>query len=134
MISPAIHFPGTCAEAIDFYEKAFPLTIHSIDYYRDAPSGSGMTVSQETRNFVMHSELTICGTRVNMSDTQDNVINGNRILLNVFLDSADQVRNAFNTLTDGGKVVVELGPQFFSPMYGSVEDRFGIRWQLISNG
>ena len=33
----------------------------------------------------------------------------------------------------GGKVMVELGPQFFSPMYGSIEDRFGVRWQLIVN-
>ena len=42
MISPAIHLPGTCAEAISLYQKAFDATVNSIAYYRDAPPDSGM--------------------------------------------------------------------------------------------
>ena len=133
MITPAIHLPGTCVDAITLYQKAFDVTINSIDYYRDAPSDSGMTVSEDEKNKVMHAELTINGSRVNMSDSNpDDIITGNMIVLNVFLDSGDDVRKAFNILKEGGKVYVELGLQFFSSMYGSVEDRFGIRWQLIS--
>jgi len=133
MISPAIHLPGNCAEAISLYQKAFNMTVNSIEYYRDAPPDSGITISDDVQNKVMHSELTICGSRVNMSDSNpDELTIGNMIILNVFLDSGDDVCKAFDILKDGGKVFVELGPQFFSSMYGSVEDRFGIRWQLIS--
>jgi PhnB protein len=133
MISPAIHLPGYCAEAIALYQKAFDITVNSIDYYRDAPPDSGMTITEAEQNKVMHAELTISGSRVNMSDSNpDDIIFGNMIILNVFLNSSDDVCKAFHVLKEGGKIHVELGPQFFSSMYGSVEDRFGIRWQLIS--
>ena len=133
MISPAIHLPGNCAEAIALYQKAFDMTVNSIDYYRDAPSDSGMEISKDDSEKVMHAELTICGSRVNMSDSGANdIVAGNMIVLNVFFKSSDGVDKAFHVLKEGGKVVVELGSQFFSSMYASVEDRFGIRWQLIS--
>ena len=133
MISPAIHLPGTCAEAIALYQEAFGMTVNSIAYYRDAPPDSGMTTQPDMQNKVMHAELTICGSRVNMSDAPpDEVICGNMIVLNVFMDSGDAVCKAFGALQEGGKVHIALGPQFFSAMYGSVEDRFGIRWQLMA--
>jgi len=131
MISPVIQFNGNCAEAIEFYEKVFGATDKYIDYYRDAPNDSGLTKSEETKNLVMHSGMTICGTHINMSDTEDKVVAGNMFKLNVFMNSAEDVINAFQMLKENGKVIVELGAQFFSPMYGSVEDRFGVHWQLI---
>lgn len=133
MISPAIHFTGNCSEAIALYQKAFDMTINSIDYYRDAPPGSDMDAPGDDKNKVMHADLTICGSRVNMSDgTPVEVTIGNMIVLNVFLDSSEDVRKAFHVLKENGKIHVELGPQFFSTMYASVEDRFGVCWQLIS--
>jgi PhnB protein len=53
------------------------------------------------------------------------------ILFNVFMETENEVREAFENLKAGGSVLVDLGPQFFSKMYGSVVDRFGISWQLI---
>lgn len=132
MISPAIHFPGNCGEAICFYEAVFNATDKRVEYYRDAPAGSGMPVTDETKDLVMHASLTICGTPVNMSDSPDKVTAGDMICLNVFFDSPDGVRRAFGMLREGGNVTVDLGPQFFSPMYGSVVDRYGVKWQLIS--
>lgn len=132
MIAPAIHYPGTCAEAIAFYQTVFPVTDVHVEYYRDAPPDPGFPATEENRGLVMHAEMTISGSRVNMSDSKDSIVAGNMIVFNVFLDSADAVSHAFRELNRGGKVIVELGPQFFSPMYGSVEDRFGVRWQLIS--
>ncbi len=132
MISPAIHLPGTCSEAIRFYEQAFAATDIHIDYYRDAPAGSGMIITEEMQDLVMHASMTICGTIVNLSDSADSIFAGNMICLNVFCDGADAVCRAYEKLKEGGRVVVELGPQFFSKMYGSVEDKFGVKWQLIS--
>ena len=131
MITPAIHFPGKCAEAIELYKKAFDVTVNSISYYRDAPPNSGMPDTADIQNLVMHSDLTICGTRVNMADYTKEVTVGDMIMLNVFLDSAEDVRKAYHVLLDGGTVETELGPQFWSELYGSVIDRFGVRWQLM---
>ena len=135
MISPALHFPGNCAEAIALYEKAFGAKVNFIDYYRNAPSDSGIPVSEKTENLVMHSDITICGSSINMSDDMGKKFcSGNMIVLNVFYDSADDLCRTFNILKEDGEIVVELGPQFFSPMYGSVRDRFGVHWQLITEG
>lgn len=133
MISPALHFPGNCAEAMRFYQEVFHATDIHIEYYRDAPPDPGFPVSEDMKDLVMHAGMTICGTNFNMSDTTDAVVAGNMIVFNVFLGSADEVCRAFDMLKEGGKIFVELGAQFFSPMYGSVEDRFGVRWQLITS-
>lgn len=132
MISPAIHFSGNCAEAIEFYKTVFNITDINVIFMRDAPPDPGFPITEDMKDLVMHAELTICGTKVNMGDMQEKIVAGNMIVLNVFLDSADEVCHAYHKLKEGGKVHVELGPQFFSAMYGSVEDRFGVRWQLIA--
>lgn len=131
MISPAIHFQGNCRLAIEFYEQAFNATDKFIDYYRSAPVNPGFDITEDMKDLVMHAGLTICGTLVNFSDTQDKTFAGNMICLNVFFRAPEEVSRAYEKLKEGGKVIVELGPQFFSPMYGSLEDRFGVKWQLI---
>lgn len=131
MISPAIHFSGNCKEAIEFYEEVFQATDKHIEFYHNAPSNSGMNITEATKDYVMHAGMTICGTHVNFSDTTDPVLAGNMICLNVFFQTSDQVVHAYERLKEGGKIIVELGPQFFSSMYASVVDRYGVNWQLI---
>lgn len=132
MISPTIKFPGNCIEAINFYENVFDSTDKQVDFFRNAPSNPGFPVTEDNKDLVMHASMTICGTVFNFSDSQEKTIAGNMICFNVFLQSPDEVCNAFKKLKDGGSVIVDLGPQFFSKMYCSVVDQFGIKWQLIS--
>ena len=133
MISPVIQFNNNCAEAMDFYESVFGATDKYVDYYRNAPDDSGINKTTDTNHLVMHAGMTICGTHFNMCDLNEEVVAGNMFLFNVFMNSAKEVEQAFHKLKEGGKVIVELGPQFFSPMYGSIKDRFGVTWQLIMN-
>ena len=133
MIAPVLKFNGDCAEAIELYKKAFGATDEYVDYYRNAPDDSGLPNKGPMADKIMHSGMTIAGTHFNMSDEIELVENGNRYAFNVFLDSDDKVKAAFEILKEGGNVVVNLGPQFFSPMYASVLDRFGVHWQLIAD-
>ena len=131
MLIPAIHFSGTCAGAIELYEKVFGAEILSVAYNRDAPADSPMRASPETQNHIMHAELVIAGARVNMCDVSDSVAPGDMHLFNVFLDTVDEVIAACNQLAAGGRIVTALAPQFWTAMYGAVEDRFGVHWQLM---
>ena len=36
----------------------------------------------------------------------------------------------FAALADGGQVQMPLGKTFFSPRFGMVADRFGVRWMI----
>lgn len=131
MIVPVLQFNGGCAEAIALYERAFATSGKHAEYYRDAPPDSGLAVNDLTRDRIMHAGMTICGTYVNMNDTEDDRRAENPIVLNVMVTEAE-VRRAYEVLSAEGEVVVPLGPQFFSPLYGSVKDRFGVHWQLIT--
>lgn len=133
MIVPVIHFSGNCLEAIQLYERAFPITHKEIMLYKDAPGNSGMTISPEMVDLVMHSTLTLCGTTFNMSDSMEDVSAGNRVCFNVFLDSEEELQHAYDLLSRDGKVIQEIGPQFFSKLYTVVVDRYGIRWQMMVN-
>lgn len=53
----------------------------------------------------------------------------------VYASDEELARAALQQLWDrlriGGRVLIELGATDFSPLYGWVEDRFGVSWQLI---
>lgn len=132
MVSPTIHFPGNCSKALLFYEKVFNGTDKQVDLYRNAPPNPGFPVTEEMKDLVMHASMTICGTNFNFSDTMDKTIAGNMICFNIFFQTADEVCSVFHKLKENGSIVVDIGPQFFSSMYGSVVDQFGMKWQLIT--
>lgn len=102
MISPALHFNGTCEESLNLNERVFAATDKQIQYYREAPADPGFPVTDGMTDKVMHASLTICGTPVNFADSTEPIAAGNMICLNVFLDSADGVRRAYEGLKDGG--------------------------------
>lgn len=134
MIAPAIQFAGDCAEAMALYKEAFHVTEMFADYYRDAPDDSGLPKTDEMKDRIMHAGMTIFGSLINMNDTDrpdEAVVTGNRYRFNVYTGTADDVKHAYEVLKAGGKVMVELGPQFFSPMYAAVTDRYGVYWQII---
>ncbi|MEK3903585.1 VOC family protein [Paenibacillus sp. FSL R7-0179] len=131
MITPFIHFPGKCVEAIQLYERAFKVTDKQVMLFQEAPDNSGMTITSEMSNLVLHATLTICGTIFNMSDTVDTHDAGNMLGFNVMMDSEAEFYTAFDVLSKEGEVLQEIGPQFFSKLYAVLADSFGIRWQII---
>lgn len=45
-------------------------------------------------------------------------------------DSADEISELWGRLAEGSTVLADLGPSAFSPLYGMVEDAFGVVWVL----
>ena len=131
MLIPAIHFPGTCAQAIAFYQEAIGAKVESVAYNKDAPADSPFAQS-DTPDWVMHAVLSIAGSRVSMCDTTEAVVPGSMHRFNVFLPAADDVVKAFTRLSDSGRVITALSPQFWTTMYGDVEDKFGVMWQIMA--
>lgn len=132
MIEPYIYFNGDAKEAIEFYERVFKGEGKQIMYYKDAPSNPEFNIPDSMRSYVLHSEITINSTKVHFSDSMTETTKGNNISFALQFHTPDEVKDKFNELKEGGEVLMELAPQFFSPMYGWVKDKFGISWQLIS--
>lgn len=131
MIVPFINFAGQAGEAITLYETVFDVQGKEVHYYRDMPADLKPHFPPETDNYVMHSEMTINGTTIWIGDSMQAVTSGEMVSLSVPLASTEEVRVAFDKLKEGGTVLMEPEPTFYSPLFGSVKDRFGVIWHLI---
>jgi len=131
MLIATISFQGNCDEALTFYKEALGAQVKEVAYFRDAPPDSGMDESLPP-NFVMHSEVSIFGTQITMTDGGTAPITGDYFSLMLAFDSGEEVTSVFNKLADGGRVVNALAPQFWATLCGDVQDRFGIHWHICT--
>ncbi len=131
MIVPFINFEGKAGEAIAFYETVFDVRDKRVALFKDMPEEMKQHFSRDTDHYVMHSEMTINGTPVWIGDTTLGIDAGNLVTLSVPLASKEEVQQAFDKLKEGGTVHMELMPTFYSPLFGTVEDKFGVIWHLI---
>jgi len=129
MLIPTIHFNGNCDEAIAFYKDVFGAELEVINYAKDAPPDSGM--DELPPNFVMYSEVMICGVKMSLTDGAETPLPFGHFSYMLNYDTEDEVVAIFNKLSVGGKVEEPLSTTFWSGLYGSVVDRFGVNWQVM---
>jgi len=129
MLIPTIHFSGNCDAAIAFYKEALGAELVTISYAKDAPPDSGM--DELPPQFVMYSEVMICGVKFSLTDGADQPPAIGNFSYMINLDTEAEVTALFNKLADGGKVEEPLSTTFWSHLYGSVVDRFGVNWQVM---
>jgi len=132
MFLTTIHFPGNCDEAISFYKEALGAEVKDIAYFKDAPKDSDTESLSLPPNFVMHSLISIHGSLVSMTDGVETKPTGDNFTFFITADTVDEVTALYNKLLEGGKEVEALAPVFWASMYGIVEDRFGINWQVMT--
>ena len=130
-ISPYVSFNGNCAEAIAFYEKAFNVKAE-IMRYKDAPPDDGFEAPKGTENYVMHAQFDIDGETVMFADMppEHAATIGDNITIMLEFDSIESAKSAFDALKEGGEVSMELQKTFWSELFGSLTDKFGINWNI----
>jgi len=131
MLSTAIHFAGNCNDAIEFYKGVLGATVKEIAYFKDAPDTS-WTEEPLPPEFIMHSEIVISGSILVMSDGATKKPSGDNFSFMIVKNTAEEVTELYNKLADGGEAIVPLAPAFWASMYGMVEDRFGVTWQVMT--
>ena len=123
LIQPYLFFDGRCDEAIEFYKKAIGAEVAMLMRWKDSPDKSMCTPANE--NKVMHSCLKIGDTNVMASDgrnTGNPKFDGFALSLDVKTDAEAATR--FKALSDGGEVVMPMGPTFFASSFGMVARPF----------
>ncbi len=131
-ITPHLWYDKEAKEAAQFYVAAFgaigaPDThMQSIRTIHDTPSGDCDIVSYELAGhhfmsisagpyFKLNPSISFF---VNFDPSQDP-------------EAREHLDQLWATLSEGGKVLMELQEYPFSKHYGWVEDKFGLSWQLI---
>lgn len=135
-VSTYLNFPGNTEEAFNFYRSVFggEFCGGGVGRFRDIPVQEGMPKMSETDNdLIMHIELELPGGHILMgSDAPESmgfeVKFGNNIHINLEPDTREETRKLFDSLSEGGKVKMELQDMFWGAYFGSCTDKYGVHW------
>lgn len=131
---PYLNFDGDGQEAVHFYTEVLGGELVGVMTYGEAEDAEDLP--ENTRDMVMNAQINLKnGDTLMISDVppgmgMPNFQKGNNVSVTVLFDEIEEARSVFNKLSEGGKVGMELQETFWSPLYGSVTDRFGIEWQI----
>lgn len=108
-------------EAVQLYQKAFAAKL----------------VSEQKNNdgTYLHAELDVFGQIVALSESrEEKSITGNTMQFCLQFGEADKelVEKAFRVLEQDARILIPLGPCFFSPCMVGFVDRFGVSWCLFA--
>lgn len=134
IITPNLHFQGECKEALKLYEKAFKGEITILLHYSDAdPTDFSVDqLSVEEQEYVYHAEMLIGGQRFMFSDSFQEIPVGQNLSIVVTFDCEDEVKAAYEVLCGGGVIIHPLVATTYSSCFVSLVDRFGMRWELMT--
>ncbi|WP_042204058.1 VOC family protein [Paenibacillus camerounensis] len=136
LVTPTLHFYGQCEEAIGLYQKAFGLQVGYLLHYADAdPQDWDFSITTGQRSYVYHAEAYIGTQRMMLADEIGPVASGNpNLVLTITFETDDLVKEAYETLKEGGSIIQPLRTTTYSSSMASVVDRFGFRWGLMTEG
>ncbi|MGO4373666.1 VOC family protein [Paenibacillus sp. MCAF20] len=126
-----LNFDGNTREAVTFYAEVFGTEQPHIMTFGETPQNPEYPLPEEAKNLVMHTRLNIYGSNVMFSDVFPGMpfTQGNNISLSLVHKDEEIIKAAFHKLKEGGTVVMELQETFWSKLYGSLRDRFGL-WSI----
>jgi PhnB protein len=129
-----LNFRGNARAALAFYQAAFDGQITLVTY-RDAGRAEQPA---EADQIIWGQVATASGMRVMAFDvpaSRPYHPGENAVFVVVAGSTADEVTGVWHKLADGGSVLQPLAPSPWSPLYGMLQDRFGITWVLsLANG
>lgn len=133
IIVPNFHFNGECEQALKLYEKVFNGQITILMHYCDAdPADLSFELSEKEKSYVYHAEMIIANQRFVFSDFLGEIPFGRNLSVLVSFDRESDVKAAYEMLIDGGVSITPLKETTYSNCFASLVDRFGMRWELMT--
>jgi PhnB protein len=128
-LAPYLFFNGNCEEALTFYAGVLGGEITAINRFSEAPGAEQMP--PEARNGVMHASFTAPGLTLMASDGESGG-RGEMSRVSLSLATADRAEGArvFAALAEGGSITMPFAEQFWGASFGTLVDRYGIRWMV----
>lgn len=134
-INPYLNFPGNTEEAFNFYREIFRGDfVGGINRFENVPGTEKLSKADKQK--VMHIGLKMGKDNYLMAtDALEsmgfNVTFGNNFYISIDADSRDEADKLFKKLSDGGKIEMPMADQFWGDYFGSLVDKFNIRWMVV---
>jgi PhnB protein len=134
-LHPYLFFTDTCREAMTRYQEVLggELEIMSL---ADMPAGEEPPPGETDPDMVIHAALTFGDGDLLMA-SDDPTGDGAGVkgaALSISADDEAEARRIFDALSEGGEVFMPLEATFWSPLFGSFADRFGVSWMVGLDG
>lgn len=135
-LTPYLVMAGDAQEAIDFYQQALGAQILGKQTFAEMPENPEYPIPEEAKNRIGHAMIRIGESDLMISDTYpgQSVQKGNQVTICIDSGSVEKSKELFEALQQGGTVKMPLQETFFSPAYGEVLDKFGITFQIYTEG
>ncbi|MGB8028723.1 MAG: VOC family protein [Terracidiphilus sp.] len=127
-----LNFPGTCQEAMSFYEKHLGAKILMKSTFAEmsAPGAPQNMPPGLNRDGILHARFSL-GDTVVMASDGPKAEPMRSAYLSLSVDSNEEAERIYAALTEGGQVFMPMGEQFFAHRFGQFRDKFGINWMVI---
>ena len=136
-VNTYLNFSRNTEEVFNFYKSVFKSEFAGdIARFGDIPPQAGMPpLAEEDKSLVMHVALPILGGHVLMgTDAPESMgfkVNpGNNVYISLEPDTRAESDRLFDALKEGGTVEMELQDMFWGAYYGSLVDKYGVRWMV----
>lgn len=136
-VSTYLNFNRTTEAAFRFYKAVFGTEyVTPIMRFGDGPPCDGVPpLAEADKQLVMHVALPTIGGHLLMGTDAPEAMGfkltpGNNIYINLEPDSRAETDRLFAALADGGSVEQPLQEMFWGAYWGTLTDKFGIRWMF----
>lgn len=136
-VSTYLNFNRQTEEAFSFYKAAFGTEFEGpIGRMGDVPPMPGTPeLNDDDKNLVMHVALPILGSHMLMGtdileSMGHSLMVGNNMYINLEPNTREETDRLYAALADGAIIEMELQEMFWGDYYGSLTDKFGVRWMF----
>ena len=128
-----LFFKDTCRAAMTRYGEVFGTKPEFMNF-ADMPEADRAQMPGVADDAVMHCGLQIGEGWLYASDDPSGeapVMSGCNICL--ALPDEAETRRVWEALADGGEARMPLTAMFWTPLFGTLTDRFGVRWMIMTD-
>ncbi len=130
-----LNFKGNCEEAFNFYKSVFGGEFDYFSRFKEMPPNDDHKVEPQDAEKVMHVSLKINDDTFIMgcdlgSNWEKHHVAGTNFHISLGTDTKEKTEKIFNSLSDGGQVMMPLANTFWGSYFGMFTDKFGIGWMV----
>jgi PhnB protein len=141
-LTPCIVMDGNAREAVHFYEKVLNAQVLHVQTYGEMP----MPCPEALKERVANATLRIGQSELMLFDAPSQPVpDGNKdgvltirqnggafVTINISVSDVEKTNQIFGALKQGGKVIAPLESVPFSPAFGTVTDKFGVTFIIVT--
>jgi PhnB protein len=128
-MTPYFMTNGNAKDMIRFYEEVLDAKVMSMQTYGEMP----MSFSAELKDSVAHAIVKVGEMELQFSDSPGQTIQqGNHLTLCISTNSVEESHQIFDALQQDGNVIAPFEKTPFSPAFGSVRDKFGVTFTIVT--